>query len=68
MRSQIPPRGENFTLVFESMRGDVEVHIPLPAGYSLEWGGEYEGSQEARETLGTKIPITFAVSCFLSPC
>ena len=61
-----PPRGENFTLVFESMRGDVEVHIPLPAGYSLEWGGEYEGSQEARETLGTKIPITFGVMFFVT--
>ena len=60
-----PPRGENFTLVFESMRGDVEA-IPLPTGYSLEWGGEYEGSQEARETLGTKIPITFGVMFFVT--
>jgi multidrug efflux pump subunit AcrB len=60
-----PPRGENFTLVFESMRGDVEA-IPLPAGYSLEWGGEYESSEIAREVLSTKIPITFGVMFFVT--
>ncbi|HIL96356.1 MAG TPA: efflux RND transporter permease subunit [Pseudomonadales bacterium] len=60
-----PPQGQNFTRAFETMRGDVEA-IALPPGYHLEWGGEYEGSQEARETLGTRIPITFALMFFVT--
>jgi multidrug efflux pump subunit AcrB len=60
-----PPRGQNFTRAFEAMRGDVEA-IQLPPGYHLEWGGEYEGSQEARETLGQRIPVTFALMFFVT--
>ena len=26
--------------------------LPRPAGYALEWGGEYESSSEARESSG----------------
>lgn len=33
--------------------------MPLPDGYSLEWGGEYESSREAQSSLGTKLPISF---------
>jgi multidrug efflux pump subunit AcrB len=54
------PVGANFTRTFDAMRADVEA-IDLPPGYKLEWGGEYESSQEARETLGARIPVTFAL-------
>ncbi|MDG1204779.1 MAG: efflux RND transporter permease subunit, partial [Pseudomonadales bacterium] len=60
-----PPVGQNFTRVFEEMRADVEA-IKLPPGYQLEWGGEYEGSQEARQTLGARIPVTFALMFFVT--
>ena len=60
-----PPVGQNFTRAFNLMRADVEA-IELPPGYRLEWGGEYEGSQEARETLATKIPTTFGLMLFIT--
>ena len=57
------PDGHNVTQVFNGMRGEVEA-IPLPPGYSLEWGGEFEGSAEARVLLLNKVPLTFG-SMFL---
>ena len=33
----------------------------LPAGYSVEWGGEYENSEDANEGLAGKIPSILAV-------
>jgi multidrug efflux pump subunit AcrB len=55
-----PPVGHNPTRVFNKIRGSVEA-IELPPGYYLEWGGEYEASTEANETLTSKIPLAFGI-------
>ena len=55
-----PPAGHNATRVFNRLRADIEA-IELPPGYRLEWGGEYEGSQEANTTLTSKIPMAFGI-------
>ncbi|QTX32559.1 efflux RND transporter permease subunit [Aminithiophilus ramosus] len=34
--------------------------LELPPGYSLEWGGEYLASKEAREPLGRIFPLCLA--------
>ncbi|WP_260259232.1 efflux RND transporter permease subunit [Vibrio intestinalis] len=43
--------------------------IELPAGYSLEWGGEYESSGEAQASLFTTMPLgylfMFLITVFL---
>lgn len=43
--------------------------IELPPGYSLEWGGEYESSSDAQESLFTTMPMgylfMFLVTVFL---
>lgn len=43
--------------------------IEVPQGYSLEWGGEYEGSQDAQEGLTKQLPISLllmlAITIFL---
>jgi multidrug efflux pump subunit AcrB len=31
--------------------------IPLPPGYSMEWGGEYEDSQESKDPLRKSFPL-----------
>lgn len=59
------PLGTNFDAEFAKIRPQVEA-IELPTGYALTWGGEYEGSQEARETLGGRIPITFGIMFFVT--
>ena len=55
-----PQRGFNTNSTFQMVRPDVEA-IPLPAGYSLEWGGEYEADDEASTTLTAKIPLAFGL-------
>ncbi|MCS0437888.1 efflux RND transporter permease subunit VmeI [Vibrio diabolicus] len=43
--------------------------IQMPPGYSLEWGGEYESSGDAQESLFTTMPIgylfMFLITVFL---
>jgi len=55
-----PPEGGNFARYFAALRDPVEA-IPLPPGYRLEWGGQFESNAEARESLGAVIPSTFGV-------
>ncbi|MDR8522220.1 efflux RND transporter permease subunit [Shewanella fidelis] len=44
--------------VFRKVKTDIEA-IPLPAGYELEWGGEYETSLEAQESVFSSIPLGY---------
>jgi len=37
----------------------IRQEIELPAGYELDWAGEYEKQQRANKALGSKIPPTF---------
>ncbi|EIO4094291.1 efflux RND transporter permease subunit VmeI [Vibrio parahaemolyticus] len=43
--------------------------IQMPSGYSLEWGGEYESSGDAQESLFTTMPMgylfMFLITVFL---
>ena len=60
-----PPPGYNVIRVFNQIRPDVEA-IDLPPGYRLEWGGEYEASQDAQKMLLMKIPLTFGIMLFIT--
>ncbi len=40
--------------------------IELPPGYRMEWGGEYEASGEAEESLGRQLPLGFLVMLIIS--
>lgn len=42
--------------LFDRVRSQIEA-IPLPAGYQLAWGGEYEDSGNARAALAGTLPI-----------
>ncbi|MEM7566509.1 MAG: efflux RND transporter permease subunit [Pseudomonadota bacterium] len=43
---------------FSTVRERIEA-IPLPSGYRLEWGGEYESSGDAQASLGRQLPMSF---------
>ncbi len=60
-----PPPGLNATYVFNALRAEVEA-IPLPHGFRLEWGGEYEGSEDANRLLIQKIPMTFGIMLLIT--
>ncbi|MGF1635417.1 MAG: efflux RND transporter permease subunit [Phycisphaerae bacterium] len=44
--------------LFERLRPQVEA-IALPAGYTLEWGGEYENQSKASGGLKALLPVCF---------
>lgn len=50
---------------FRMVRAQIEA-IPLPPGHRLEWGGEYEASTEAQESLGKSAPVGFLVMLVIS--
>jgi multidrug efflux pump subunit AcrB len=53
------------TPLFERLRPQIEA-IELPPGYSLEWGGEYEDSQNAQAGLARSLPVGFLLMILTS--
>ncbi|WP_026479986.1 efflux RND transporter permease subunit [Ahrensia sp. 13_GOM-1096m] len=51
--------------VFATIRSAVEA-IDVPAGYSLEWGGEYESSTDAQQSLGKQLPLSLLIMVLIS--
>jgi len=43
---------------FAEVRDAIEAMV-LPQGYDLEWGGEFESSATAQESLGQQLPLAF---------
>lgn len=39
----------------------VREHVDLPAGYSVQWVGQFEQMEQARERLQMMVPVTVAV-------
>jgi multidrug efflux pump subunit AcrB len=50
--------GSNSVAAFNRVRHAIEA-IPLPPGYSFEWGGEHESSSIAQESLFRQLPMGF---------
>ncbi|MDO4584371.1 MAG: efflux RND transporter permease subunit [Planctomycetia bacterium] len=48
--------GCQWTDLLQSVRPEIEA-IPLPTGYSLEWGGQYEQSEKATKAVLGQLPI-----------
>lgn len=46
--------------VHAEVRAAVEA-IPVPPGYKMEWGGEFESSAEANASLGAQLPVTILI-------
>ncbi|MCV2888643.1 efflux RND transporter permease subunit [Ruegeria aquimaris] len=40
--------------------------IPLPPGYRMEWGGEFEDSAKAQESLGKQLPLSLLIMVLIS--
>ena len=57
--------GENANAIFTDIRAGVDA-MDLPEGYSMEWGGEYENSREAQQSLGKQLPVSLLVMVLIS--
>lgn len=54
-------RGRDLGGYVEEVKGKVERQLNLPAGYHIEWGGQYEHLKSGRARLAVIVPVTFAV-------
>lgn len=50
---------------FNRTKAKIEA-IPLPTGYKLEWGGEFESAGKAQAALGQGLPLGFLVMFIIS--
>jgi cobalt-zinc-cadmium resistance protein CzcA len=50
--------GRDLVGYVEEARADIAANVPLPAGYRLEWGGQFENQQRASARLGVVLPIS----------
>jgi len=53
--------------LFGRVRAPIE-QIKLPPGYSMEWGGEYEDSRDARAAVVRPLPFVLAIMVFIVVC
>ncbi|HAS28607.1 MAG TPA: MFS transporter, partial [Alcanivorax sp.] len=44
--------------VLRRVRPEIEA-LPLPAGYELTWGGEYELTQDAQKAVFASVPLGY---------
>jgi multidrug efflux pump subunit AcrB len=61
------PRSGLPSQLFNRVRSKIEA-MELPSGYSLEWGGEYEDSRDARRALARPLPYFLALMVFIVVC
>ncbi|MHA7876679.1 efflux RND transporter permease subunit [Roseivivax sp.] len=59
------PAGVNASAVFTEIRPEIEA-MELPDGYAMEWGGEFESSSEAQESLGQQLPLSLIIMVVIS--
>ncbi len=54
------PKTGTASALFGRLRPQIDA-IPLPPGYTLEWGGEYEDSADAQAGLSANLPLFFVL-------
>ena len=54
-------RGRDLVGFVEEARATVAAKVPLPAGYRLAWGGQFENQQRAAARLGVVVPIALGL-------
>lgn len=51
--------------VHAEVRSTIEA-MPLPVGYKMEWGGEFESSANANASLGAQLPVTILIMVLIT--
>lgn len=57
--------GRDLVGFVDEARRVIAESIPLPEGYFLEWGGEFENQQRAAARLGLVIPVALLLIAFI---
>ncbi|MEM6658255.1 MAG: efflux RND transporter permease subunit, partial [Pseudomonadota bacterium] len=59
------PAGVTAAQVHAEVRDAIE-SMELPPGYRMEWGGEFENSNDANESLGRQLPLSLLIMVLIS--
>ncbi len=59
------PADKTAAEVHAELRESVET-MPIPLGYKMEWGGEFESSGDANASLGKQLPLSILVMVLIS--
>jgi cobalt-zinc-cadmium resistance protein CzcA len=62
---QFNVRGRDLGSTVADAQAAVARAVTLPAGYYLEWGGQFENQQRATERLAVVVPLSLAIILFL---
>jgi cobalt-zinc-cadmium resistance protein CzcA len=54
-------QGRDLVGYVEQAKADVAAHVPLPPGYRLVWGGQFENQQRASARLMVVLPISLVM-------
>jgi len=57
--------GRDLVGYVEEARGRVAAAVPLPPGYRLVWGGQFENQQRAAARLGLVVPVALGLIFFV---
>lgn len=58
---QLNVRGRDMGSVVQDIQKSVKSEVDMPAGYFVEYGGQFENQQRSMKRLSIVVPITFAL-------
>jgi len=58
-------RGRDLVGFVDEARAAVAAQVPLPTGYYLKWGGQFENQQRAAARLGLVVPVVLGLILLL---
>jgi len=58
-------RGRDLVGFVDEARAAVARSVPLPAGYAMAWGGQFENQQRAAKRLALVVPVALALIFFV---
>jgi len=54
-------RGRDLAGTVAEAQERITKNVPLPSGYQIQWAGEFEGLQKAKQRLAIVVPISFVL-------
>lgn len=61
LRIEVNIRGRDLVSFVDEARATVQRAVPLPVGYRLEWGGQFENFERATGRLAIVLPLSLGI-------
>jgi cobalt-zinc-cadmium resistance protein CzcA len=61
VRVEVNLRGRDLVSWVHDAQAQVSAKVPLPTGYEVTWGGQFENFERAKQRLGLVVPLALAI-------